>query len=374
MLKALTHSIILAAAAALLCGCPSSNGGNGEEENGAIQYGGKRPSPRPVTLELKLKPGDTHTVTAARALEYSSLVGDYVADGKEPTMHSAQSVNATESRRWKVVCSSREDAERLMLTARAETFGADELSKDSEGETHRVLTLDASGLKLTLNEEEAAPEATDRAMAEALEQDFTWLVDRRSGYERTGEAYARWYSARSRPLFPSIDWERLTEQAMLLPMGETSAGTVEERTAVLPIAGGEMPVRLNWMLREVVGEEGTELAQITVQVNGMLETPAAYSLTEGGVRYEGTVERATVAGSYSMVFDAAAGRWRSIDSDLTANLTLRAAVGGAEPQELAVELKNVHLRTTMEFAYAGDAAKEPEAEDAVQPDSAAGEQ
>lgn len=371
MLKALTHSIILAAAAALLCGCPHN--GNGEEENGAIQYGGKRPSPRPVTLELKLAAGDSYVKVSTRALEYSLLVGEYGRDGEQPTMRSGQTVNATESLHWKVDCSRGEDAPRLKLTARAETFGADELSKDSEGETHRVLTLDASGLKLTLNEEGAAPEATDRAMEAALRRDFTWLADRRSGCERTGEAWAALRQARSRPLFPGIDWERLTEQAMLLPMGETSAGTVEERTAVLPIAGGEMPVRLNWMLREVVGEEGTELAQITVQVNGMLEAPAAYRLTEGGLRYEGVVERATVAGSYSMVFDAAAGRWRSIDSDLTANLTLRVVVGGAEPQELAVELKNVHLRTTMEFAYAGETDKPP-VENAAEPDSAAGEQ
>jgi hypothetical protein len=372
MLKALTHGIILLAAAGLLCGCPHNGNGNGGEDDGGIQYGGKRPSPRPVTLQLKLSPGDSYAVVSARALGYSLLSGEFGADGEEPTMRSAQTVNATESLHRNVACSSG-DAGRLKLAARFDSFNSDELSQDNEGETRRVLTLDASGLKLTLNDEEATPEAADLAMDTALRREFTWLVDQRSGCERTGEEWGALRQARSRPLFPCIDWERLTEQAMLLPVGETSAGTVEERTAVLPIAGGEMPMRLNWMLREVVGEAGAELAQITVQVNGMLEAPAEYSLTSEAVRYDGTVEHATVAGSYSMVFDAAAGRWRSIDSDLTANLTLRVAVGGKEPQVLAVELKNVHLRATHEFKYAGE-TDQPVAEDAAEPDSAAGEQ
>jgi len=371
MLRALTHGIILLAGAALLCGCPQDSQDNGADENGVIQYGGKRPAPRSVTLELKLAPGDAYTVTATRTLEYSLLSGEFGAEGEEPQMRSSKSVNATEVIRWRVACSGG-GAGRLKLAARAESLNSDELSQDSEGKTHRVLALDAGGLKLTLNDEETAPDAAGRALAAALGQSFTWLVDGRSAFERTGGAWAAAQQARSQPLFPCIVWERLTEQAMLLPAGETSAGVVEERTALLPVADGGIPVRLNWMLREVVGDEGAELAQIAVQVNGMLEAPAGYSVTADGVRYEGTVERATVAGSYSMVFDVAAGHWRCIDSDLTANLTLRVTVGGEEPRLLAVELKNVHLRGTHEFSYEEPGASSPPPERA--PASVPGEQ
>jgi hypothetical protein len=223
----------------------------------------------------------------------------------------------------------------------------------ADQETQRVaLVLDDEGARVMVNNEEEPIAPNEEKLVNALRASFTSRIDERGRYRRTGNAWSQLAKAKSSPMFPYLDWDRLTELVMELPEGEISVGEPWERTVTLPLGGDELSVQVIWRLKEIVGEDHEELALFTAQISGQAPEGLVFKGTEGGVRYDTEVEKMTIAGSYSLVFDLERGNYSSVDGDLTMNMALLITTEtDGEKQQMRAIVDNSRMRITEETVY-----------------------
>ncbi len=320
------------------------------DEGSVIQAAGKRPTYEKVELALKLTPDERYDVSYHSESQTTLMLEPNVENGAE--QRAVTSSTATVDMLKNVSTGSLGESGTLAQTSRVSSFVMDKVQTADQETLKRTLILDDEGARVLANGEEELFEPEEQALANALQASFTSRVDARGHYRRTGSAWDRLTKAKSSPMFPYLDWDRLTELVMELPEGEVSVGEPWERTVELPLGDSALEVQVIWRLKEIVGEEHEELVLFAAQISGQAPEGLTFKGTEGGVRYDTEVEKMTIAGSYSLVFDLERGNYSSIDGDLTMNMALLITTeADGEKQQMRAIVDNSRMRITAETMY-----------------------
>lgn len=318
-----------------------------ENEGSAIQAAGKRPTYEKVDLALKLTPDERWDVSYHSESQTTLMLEPNVENGAAQRIVTGSTtiVDMMKS----VSSGDLSESGGLSQTSRVSSFVMNKVLT-ADQETQRVtLVFDDEGSRVMVNNEEEPLAPDEEALINALRSSFTSRIDERGRYARTGNAWDQLAKAKSSPMFPYLDWDRLSELVMELPKGEISVGEPWERTVELPLGDDALEVQVIWRLKEIVGEDHEELALFAAQVSGQAPEELTFKGTEGTVKYDTEVEKMTIAGSYSLVFDLERGNYSSIDGDLTMNMALLiTTTAGGERQQMRAIVDNSRMRITEE--------------------------
>jgi|GEM_PF-3078481 len=342
----LWHATIALIAGALVACAPAGE----EDEDSVIQAAGKRPTYEKVELAMKLTPLEQYDVNYHSTSQTTLMLEPNAEDG---AAQRSVTGSTTILDMMKVVSSgSLSEKGGLTQTSQVSSFTMDKVQTADRETIQRTLILDDEGVRALANGEEEPLEPEEQTLVNALQASFTSRVDERGRQKRTGSAWDQLAKAKSSPMFPFLDWDRLTELVMELPEGEVSVGEPWERTVTLPLGDDELEVQVIWRLKEIVGEDHEELALFAAQISGQAPEALKFKGTEGGVRYDTEVEKMTIAGSYSLVFDLDRGNYSSVDGDLTMNMALLITTEtGGETQQMRAIVDNSRMRITAETIY-----------------------
>jgi len=347
MYRELLWYVVIALIAGALGACTPAGQ---EDEGSVIQAAGKRPIYEKVELALKLTPDERYDVGYHSESQTTLILEPNVENGAE--QRSVTSSTATVDMLKAVSTGDLSESGSLTQTSRVSSFTIEKVLTADQESMKITLILDDEGARVLADGEEEPLEPEEQALVNALQASFTSRVDERGHYQRTGSAWDRLAKAKSSPMFPYLDWDRLTELVMELPEGEMSVGEPWERTVALPLGDDELQVQVIWRLKEIVGEEHEELALFTGQISGQAPEALTFKGTEGSVKYDTEVEKMTIAGSYSLVFDLDRGNYSSVDGDLTMNMALLITTeAGGETQQMRAIVDNSRMRITAETEY-----------------------
>ncbi|MCD6282595.1 hypothetical protein J7J84_03180 [bacterium] len=354
----LWYVVIVLIAGALAACTPAEE----KDEGSVIQAAGKRPTYEKVELAIKLTPDESYKVCCHSESQTTLTLEPGEENGAQ--QRSVTSSTATVDILKDVSTGDLDESGLLAQTSRVSSLTMEKVQTTAQETLRRTLIWDDEGVRVLVDGEEEPLAPEEQALVNALGGSFTGRVDERGHFRRTGSAWKRLAEAKSSPMFPYLDWDRLTELAMELPEGEVSVGEPWERTVKLPLGDDALEVRIVWRLKEIVGEDHEELTLFAAQVSGQVPEPLTFKGTEGGVRYTTEVEKMTIAGSYSLVFDLDKGNYLSVDGDLTMNMALliTTEAGGKKHQMRAI-VDNSRMRITEETEYEvsppGPEAEEP---------------
>ena len=352
----LWYVVIVLIAGALAACTPAEE----EDEGSVIQAAGKRPTYEKVELAIKLTPDESYKVSCHSESQTTLTLEPGEENGAQ--QRSVTSSTATVDILKDVSTGDLDESGLLAQTSRVSSLTMEKVQTTAQETLRRTLIWDDKGVRALVDGEEEPLVPEEQALVNALGGSFTGRVDERGHFRRTGSAWKRLAEAKSSPMFPYLDWDRLTELAMELPEGEVSVGEPWERTVKLPLGDDALEVRIVWRLKEIVGEDHEELTLFAAQVSGQVPEPLTFKGTEGGVRYTTEVEKMTIAGSYSLVFDLERGNYSSVDGDLTMNMVLLITTeAGAGKQQMRAIVDNSRMRITAETEY-DEQLVEPEAE------------
>lgn len=358
MCRELLWYVVIALIAGALAACTPAGE---EDEDSVIQAAGKRPTYEKVELAVKLTPDESYSVSFHSESQATLMLEPNVENGSE--QRSVTGSTTTVDMLKAVSTGSLGESGALAQTSRVSSFMMDKLLTADQETLKITLILDDEGPRVLANGEEEPLEPEEQALVNALQASFTSRVDERGHYRRTGSAWDRLAKAKSSPMFPYLDWDRLTELVMELPEGEVSVGEPWERTVELPLGDSVLEVQVVWRLKEIVGEEHEELALFAAQISGQAPEALTFKGAEGGVKYDTEVEKMTIAGSYSLVFDLERGNYSSVDGDLTMNMALLITTeAGGEKQQMRAIVDNSRMRITVETEYEEPAVEEDESE------------
>ena len=349
--------VVIALIAGALTACTPAGE---EDEDSVIQAAGKRPTYEKVELALKLTPDERYDVNYHSESQTTLMLEPNVENGvaQRSVTGSTTMVDMLKS----VSSGNLVEGGSLSQTSRILSFVMDKVLTADQEIQKITLIFDDEGARVTVNNEEEPLAPDEQALVNALQASFTSRVDERGHYTRTGNAWGQLTKAKSSPMFPYLDWDLLTELVMELPEGEISVGEPWERIVELPLGDDELQVQVIWRLKEIVGEDHEELALFTAQISGQAPEGLVFKGTEGDIRYDTEVEKMTIAGSYSLVFNLDRGNYSSVDGDLTMNMALLITTEtGGEKQQMRAIVDNSRMRITAETVYDEQPA-EPETE------------
>lgn len=357
MCRELLWYVVIALIAGALAACTPAGE---EDEDSVIEAAGKRPTYEKVELAVKLTPDEQYNVNYHSESQTTLMLEPNMENGA--AQRSVTGSTATVDMLKAVSSGSLVENGALAQTSRVSLFTMDKVLTADQETLKITLILDDEGARVLANGEEEPLESREQALVNALQASFTSRVDERGHYMRTGSAWDRLAKANSSPMFPYLDWDRLTELVMELPEGEVSVGEPWERTVELPLGDDALEVQVIWRLKEIVGEEREELVLFAAQISGQVPDGLTFKGTEGGIKYDTEVEKMTISGSYSLVFDLDRGNYVSVDGDLTMNMALLITTeAGGEKQQMRAIVDNSRMRITAETIYDEQSA-EPETE------------
>jgi len=340
-----------------------------EEEGTGIESPGRRPSYDKVKLALKLTPGLRYRMVVNSVADAQLKVEAAPAE-KEGAAETQVTSQVTSTALQKQVATGRlDESGRLHRTEKVLSFMMDETVTDNQEVSHRSLMMDEAGAKLVVDDQPAELKPGDKELLEALKQEFTSLVDARAQVEFTGDSWQRLLQARSSPLFPQVDWDRITLLALVLPEEkEVSVGTSWERDATLELGDGTLRLHFISTLKEVVGEGAARLAQIGIQVSGQCSAGCRLHSRDGMWTYDTKVEKLNFTGSYHALLDLAQGNYRNVNGDLTLDLVAAVTLtSGGESQVVRASIEDAHITMNqdamLEEVLGGAPAPEPPAEE-----------
>jgi hypothetical protein len=351
--------------------------GDQEDEGSIIQAAGKRPTYDKVELVLDLAPGARYDLSCHSESQTNLMIEPDTDNGSNERTVTGSTTTMDSLR--EVTCREADAGGALKQTSRIASFSMQKVQVKDKETLSRTLILDEDGARVLADGEEEPLTAEDQDLVNALQATFTSRVDASGRYARVGREWDLLAEAKGSPMFPYMDWDRLTEIVMELPEGEAPVGKPWERTVDLPLGSNGIEVQLVWRLKEIVGEDHEELALFAVQVSGLAPEGLTFRGSEGGVSYHTELEKMTITGSYSLVFDLDKGCYLSIDGDLKMNMALLITTkADGERHQMRAIVDNSRMRITQEMEYkesSVEAAKEIEEteanadDDPVSPDS-----